>query len=173
MTSGGGRTYAWNALDLPTSVTATAIPPAAGTPNGAAPGRGGTASGAPNYGAAGRGGPTIAGAVPDLAAANRGTGTAGGATETYSYDADGQAPDPHRRGDHDDLRRRGLRGGRAGTSRVTRSQYVFNGQVIAQRSSAGTNPLVFLHGDQLGSVSVATSATGAVLDRQEYGPWGM
>ncbi|MGI8857242.1 MAG: RHS repeat-associated core domain-containing protein [Thermomicrobiales bacterium] len=56
---------------------------------------------------------------------------------------------------------------------VTRSQYHFGGSIVARRTVAGsTNTVVYLHGDPLGSVSVATSSTGTVLDRQEYGPWG-
>lgn len=42
----------------------------------------------------------------------------------------------------------------------------------ATRDEGVKGTLVYLHGDHLGNVSVATSSTRAVLDRQEYGPWG-
>jgi hypothetical protein len=32
--------------------------------------------------------------------------------------------------------------------------------------------VVYLHGDHLGSVSVATSAAGALLSKQDFTPWG-
>ena len=48
--------------------------------------------------------------------------------------------------------------------------YRFNGQVIAQRSgSTGTRSL---HGDHLGSVSLTTTSSGALLSQQEFDPWG-
>jgi RHS repeat-associated protein len=56
-----------------------------------------------------------------------------------------------------------------------RHQYLFAGQVVAQRtltSSGATTGLVYLHGDHLGSVSAATSSTGSVLSKQDYTPWG-
>jgi hypothetical protein len=52
---------------------------------------------------------------------------------------------------------------------TTRTHYAFNGQVIAQREGS---TVLYLHGDHLGSVSVVTSASSAVLSRQEYTPWG-
>ncbi|WP_276522354.1 RHS repeat-associated core domain-containing protein [Kallotenue papyrolyticum] len=54
---------------------------------------------------------------------------------------------------------------------VTRSLYQFNGQIIAQRSS-DSGGLIYLHGDHLGSVSLATNASGAVVSRQDFDPWG-
>ncbi len=54
---------------------------------------------------------------------------------------------------------------------VTRSLYVFNGQVIAQRSSDASG-LISLHGDHLGSVSLVTNQNQAVVRRQEFDPWG-
>jgi hypothetical protein len=54
---------------------------------------------------------------------------------------------------------------------ATRSQYPFAGSVIAQRSSTGTTPLVYLHSDQIGSVSIATAGSAPTLvDTQEYLP---
>jgi YD repeat-containing protein len=156
--SGGGRTYTWNALNLPTSVTGSAIPLSTSTPNGAAPSRGGTASGSPNAAAPSRGGTAITGAVPNYAAANRGTGTSGGTTESYTYDADGN---------------RLTRTVNGGTtlyiggvyeldypSAVTRSQYAFNGAVIAQRTSTDTNPL---------TVSIIVAITGSIPAEKPIG----
>ena len=40
--------------------------------------------------------------------------------------------------------------------------YTFNGQAIAVRDSA-TNAVTYLHGDHLGSVSLATNSSGAVV----------
>ncbi len=124
-----------------------------GTPNPTAPSRGPAGSGSPN-----------------LTAPNRGNGNQGTITEAYTYDADGNRVTKTANGTttvyiggiyEQDV-----------PSGVTRSQYLFNGKVIAQRTNTGTNPLVYLHGDQMGSVSVATDGNGAILDQQEYGPWG-
>ncbi|MBA3943793.1 MAG: hypothetical protein H0X37_04440 [Herpetosiphonaceae bacterium] len=95
-----------------------------------------------------------------------------GVAEVYRYDADGER----------DLRTRsGLTtvflGGlyeedlQTGTARL---YYQFAGQVVAQRTvTNGTGPLVYLHGDQLGSVAAATDGSnGAVLSTQDYTPWG-
>ncbi|WP_026371045.1 hypothetical protein [Kallotenue papyrolyticum] len=54
---------------------------------------------------------------------------------------------------------------------VTRALYPFNGQIIAQRSSDATG-LLYLHSDHLGSVSLATNASGGVVSRQDFDPWG-
>lgn len=55
----------------------------------------------------------------------------------------------------------------------TRAVYLLQGRPVAQQDKT-PNPttLSYLHGDQLGSVSVVTSASGAVVSRQEYTPWG-
>ena len=46
-------------------------------------------------------------------------------------------------------------------------------RVLRTREGAGGwGPLVYLHGDHLGSVAVATSDTGAVVSRQDFTPWG-
>ncbi len=55
---------------------------------------------------------------------------------------------------------------------VTRMLYLFNGQVIAQRSSDASG-LISLHADHLGRVSLATSSSGAVVRRQDFDPWGV
>ncbi|MCC6628648.1 MAG: RHS repeat-associated core domain-containing protein, partial [Chloroflexi bacterium] len=57
----------------------------------------------------------------------------------------------------------------------TRAQYTFAGQVVAQRETVvatGVATLVSLHTDHLGSVSAATSSSGAVVHVQTYTPWG-
>jgi len=41
-----------------------------------------------------------------------------------------------------------------------------------RNSSYGLPKCLYLHGDHLGSVSAATSATGAILSRQAFTPWG-
>jgi RHS repeat-associated protein len=85
-------------------------------------------------------------------------------TETYSYDADGQRM---RRGALIDFEG-GLIEETAGTMRTN---YMFNGQAVAVREP-GAATVSYLHGDQLGSISLTTGAGGAVLTRQEFDPWG-
>jgi RHS repeat-associated protein len=49
------------------------------------------------------------------------------------------------------------------------------GQHTGQSPDSGggrSNTLIYLHTDHLGSVSVATDASGQVLSQQEYDPWG-
>lgn len=59
------------------------------------------------------------------------------------------------------------------TAGATRSTYMLNNQPVAVREVQGsTNPVTYLHGDQLGSVSIATTSAGAVASRQEFDPWG-
>ncbi|MFN8505603.1 RHS repeat-associated core domain-containing protein [Kouleothrix sp.] len=48
--------------------------------------------------------------------------------------------------------------------------YTFNGQVVALRDSAAG--VSYLYGDQLGSVSFATSASGSATSRQDFDAWG-
>src|SRR5205807_1784725 len=48
----------------------------------------------------------------------------------------------------------------------------FNNQVVALRDNGPSGPLTYLHSDQLGSVSLATNASGGVVSQQEYDPWG-
>ncbi len=111
------------------------------------------------------------------------TVTSGGATETYTYDAEGE-------------RVKKVRGTQAvyymgalyeeetnpsgkWVETTQRYYYTFAGQTIAQRETftsgdAGYTTLKYLHGDHLGSVSLLTNATGPVqaLGSQEFDPWG-
>jgi YD repeat-containing protein len=96
-----------------------------------------------------------------------------GTTEGYTYDADGQRV-TRVRGTVTTVYVNGLYEEER-TSGKTRLHYPFNGKIIAQRErtsagSAGT--LLYLHGDHLGSVGLATSTTGGVTSRQEFKPWG-
>jgi RHS repeat-associated protein len=54
---------------------------------------------------------------------------------------------------------------------VTRSHYALQEQVVAQRSSS-PNTVLYLHRDHLGSVSAATDATGLLVSKQDFTPWG-
>jgi RHS repeat-associated protein len=49
--------------------------------------------------------------------------------------------------------------------------YTFNGQVVAMRDTSA-NTVTYLHGDHLGSVSLATNSSGAVVSKQDFDPWG-
>ena len=94
--------------------------------------------------------------------------TEGGATESYSYDGEGERVSRV-----------------SGSPSVTtvylggvweepvggnaRMLYTFGGAVVAQREN-GAN--VFFHSDHLGSISLVTNASGASAGAQEYDPWG-
>jgi hypothetical protein len=54
---------------------------------------------------------------------------------------------------------------------VNRTYYTFGGARVAMRDGTGA-PLTYLHGDQLGSATLATSVTGTVLSQQRYKPYG-
>jgi RHS repeat-associated protein len=54
---------------------------------------------------------------------------------------------------------------------VTRSHYALQEQVVAQRSS-NPNVVLYLHRDHLGSVSAATDASGLLVSKQDFTPWG-
>jgi RHS repeat-associated protein len=92
----------------------------------------------------------------------------GGVTETYLYDADGE-------------RVKRVVGGVATTyfanlweqtgSAAAKQYYTLNGQVIAMRDT-GTNVVTYLHGDHLGSVSMATDSGGTTISQQHFDPWG-
>ena len=58
-----------------------------------------------------------------------------------------------------------------GTTQVTTSYYTFGGARVAMRDGAGA-ALTYLHGDQLGSASLATSVTGTVVSQQRYVHYG-
>jgi len=63
----------------------------------------------------------------------------------------------------------------SGASTKTRAFVVLQGRAIAQRErvvSPAADTTIYLHGDHLGSVSAATSSTGAILSRQAFTPWG-
>ena len=85
--------------------------------------------------------------------------------EDYAYDADGTRVS-RKRGNVTTIYLGGLVE-QEGTT--TRTHYVFGGQVIAQREGS---TVIYLHGDHLGSISVVTSSSSAVLSTQEYTPWG-
>jgi RHS repeat-associated protein len=59
-------------------------------------------------------------------------------------------------------------------SGAQRTYYSFNGQTIAMRDWSTTpDTVTYLHGDHLGSVSLATSAaSGTLANSQTYTPWG-
>jgi len=63
----------------------------------------------------------------------------------------------------------------SGASTKTRAFITLQGRAIAQRErvvSPVSDTTIYLHGDHLGSVSAATSSTGAILSRQAFTPWG-
>ena len=93
--------------------------------------------------------------------------TSGGVTESYAYNADG-ARVTRTRGSVTTVYLGGLLEEDIAPS-ATRTHYLFHGQMIAQRDGSG---VIYLHSDHLGSISVATSASGDVVSRQEYLPWG-
>lgn len=49
--------------------------------------------------------------------------------------------------------------------------YTFNGQIVAQRE-VGTNTVLYMHGDHLGSVSLVTNSSKAIVSQQEFDAWG-
>jgi RHS repeat-associated protein len=56
----------------------------------------------------------------------------------------------------------------------TTKYYYLNGQRIAMRRCAGTTceAPIYLHGDHLGSASLATDAAGRVVSEMRYTPYG-
>lgn len=90
-----------------------------------------------------------------------------GITEAYLYDTNGNRVGRTRNG-QTTIYAFGVWEDTLGVN--ARKLYTFNGQVVAQRDGAGT--LTYLHGDHLGSTSIATNAAGAVVSRQEFHPWG-
>jgi len=99
-----------------------------------------------------------------------------GVTEMYGYDADGARVSRARAG----VTTVYLGGAweqdvQSGASTKTRAFVTLQGRAIAQRErvvSPVSDTTIYLHGDHLGSVSAATSSTGAVLSRQAFTPWG-
>ncbi|HEU4323529.1 MAG TPA: RHS repeat-associated core domain-containing protein [Roseiflexaceae bacterium] len=49
--------------------------------------------------------------------------------------------------------------------------YTFNGKIVAQRDVA-TNTVLYQHGDHLGSVSLVTNSSKAMVSQQEFDAWG-
>ncbi|NJN16641.1 MAG: hypothetical protein HC822_10390 [Oscillochloris sp.] len=95
--------------------------------------------------------------------------TSGGVTESYGYTAD-SARVKVVRGSTETIFLEGLYEEIEGGA-ITK-YYTLNGGVVAMREHSGSSSTVTrLHGDHLGSVSVATSSSG-VATQQEYDPWG-
>ncbi|NJO81982.1 MAG: RHS repeat-associated core domain-containing protein [Blastochloris sp.] len=95
--------------------------------------------------------------------------TSGGVTESYGYTAD-SARVKVVRGSTETIFLEGLYEEIEGGA-ITK-YYTLNGAVVAMREHTGsTSTVTRLHGDHLGSVSVATSSSG-VATQQEYDPWG-
>ncbi len=93
--------------------------------------------------------------------------TAGGVSETYTYDADGERLKVVR-GSTTTVYVAGLWEELIGGA--VKSYYALNGTVVALRDS-GANAVTYLHGDHLGSISLATNASGQGTP-QYFGPWG-
>jgi RHS repeat-associated protein len=97
------------------------------------------------------------------------TVTSGGVTESYSYDADGERV-RRTAGTGTTLYFQGLWEER--TDGWWHSRYTFNGQIIGQHDNWTGGTVTYLHGDHLGSVSLATTSSGALDSQQEFDPWG-
>jgi len=93
--------------------------------------------------------------------------TFAGVSETYTYDADGERLKVVR-GSTTTVYVAGLWEEVIGGA--VKSYYTLNGTVMALRDS-GTNAVTYLHGDHLGSISLATTASGQGTP-QYFGPWG-
>jgi hypothetical protein len=89
-------------------------------------------------------------------------------SESYSYDGDGERVKVVR-GSTTTVYLEGLWEEVAGGA--AKSYYTVNGQTVAVRDRS-SNAVTYLHGDHLGSVSVATNASGALASQQEYTPFG-
>jgi len=56
---------------------------------------------------------------------------------------------------------------------ATRSYYIMGGQGLAMRlQNGGSQSVVYLNGDHLGSVSMATDSSGNRVSKQDFDPWG-
>jgi len=55
---------------------------------------------------------------------------------------------------------------------ATKAYYTFGGQIVAMRNSSDPDPVSYLHGDHLGSVSVASGAGASNKGSQRFDPWG-
>ncbi len=99
-----------------------------------------------------------------------------GVTETYGYDADGTRISRARAGVTTVyLGKVWEQDVQSGASTKTRAFVMLQKRAIAQRervASPASDTTIYLHGDHLGSVSAATSSSGAILSRQAFTPWG-
>jgi RHS repeat-associated protein len=89
-------------------------------------------------------------------------------TESYSYDADGERVATTVNG-VTTVYFQGLWEQIVGGA--SKRYYTVGGQVVAMRASA-SNAVTYLHGDHLGSVSLATNSSGAIVSKQDFDPWG-
>jgi uncharacterized protein RhaS with RHS repeats len=98
--------------------------------------------------------------------------TSGGVTESYLYDADGARVKKSRGTTHTVYQAGGLVEEEISPS-VVRRNYMFNGQVIAQRTVSSTaHTIVYLHGDHLGSIAAVTAGTStALVSSQRFKPF--
>ena len=177
--TGGGRTIEWNAQGLPAKVSGVGGPgqpaptPVPGTTPALTNNRGGaTVPGVPNLTSNRVAGTTTPGAL-NLTAPNRPGGTGSTAVEeTYTYDAG----DSRVTRTHDGITTRYFGSYEEDSDGTKRWLYSFGGSVVAQREKkmgqSGDGTVVYLHGDHLGSVSVVTDASKAIVSRTEYDPWG-
>ncbi|MBI5123099.1 hypothetical protein HZA75_04555 [Candidatus Roizmanbacteria bacterium] len=54
---------------------------------------------------------------------------------------------------------------------ITNTSYYFaNGELVAKKNSDGS--INYVHNDHLGSSSVITNQTGALVESTSYDPWG-
>lgn len=177
--SGGGRTYEWNAQGLPQKITVgagtgagTATPPPGAAPNLAAPRGGATVPGVPNLAANRAGGGGTSTPAPNLVAPARAGGA--GITEEYAYSAGGTRVARTHEGvttRYFGLWEVDVQPNTA-TVVATRAYYRFGGIVAQRERRGGGDTAVYLHGDHLGSVSTVTGASGDLVSKTEYGPWG-
>ena len=167
---GTTATYAYNNIGNLTNKAGTAYTyPAAGTPRPHAP----TSVGGQAYSYDANGNLLSGGGRTYVwTADNRPVSiTTSSGTESYRYDADGNRT----RRSGGGVTRIYLEGSKweeqtgGGTIRTS---YLFNGQVVAQRDSTGGAPVVYLHGDHLGSVGLTSSTGGTLSAVQEFDPWG-
>ena len=93
--------------------------------------------------------------------------TSGTVTENYTYDADNERV-AKAAGGATTIYFQGVFEQTVGAG--WKQYYSFNGQTVAMRDNAGT--VTYLHGDHLGSVSLATNSSGALASQQEFDPWG-
>ena len=93
--------------------------------------------------------------------------TRAGVTESYTYDGDGTRV-AKTVGGVTTVYFQGLWEQVVGGAST--QYYTFNGQVVAVRDSAAG--VSYLYGDQLGSVSFATNASGSSTSQQDFDAWG-